>query len=862
MSLLRKVFSVRPRQETASSAPRSGARTYGDSSKIRINASLDVSERGSVVRTIDELIASDELVEALAVIDRSLATEPSDPELLLLRSTTMMRLGRIEEAIEWCDRAQKLSLDTVAFHSRIGFALMTMGRTDAAEAAMRKALAIDPDSGKLHFGLGLALRAQKRNQEAIAAFERALALQPNQFDCLIGLSACALGSGDPSAGEAYARRAIALDARRPIAWNHLGIALDQQDRFQEAIETFQHGESLALSPRDIVDGFTNVGIGLHDAGRIDEAIAVYRHNLPQWPSVPAHLSYALSLLTTEQFTEGWEQYEFRLFKEDALLRRNNFERPAWSGQSLQGRTVLLRAEQGAGDTIQFLRYAPQLKALGADVIVHFQRGFGKLAGRFDGVDSFIEEGALPGHDFQAHLLSLPRVFATDLGSIPAQVPYVDADPHDVERWRGRLDGNGKLRVGLVWAGNAGHRKDRYRSLSLRSMLPLLQLEGVQFFSLQKGEPATEINDVRDQLDLIDLGPELDDYSDTAAVVSQLDLIISVDTSVAHLAGAMAKPIWTLLPMPSDWRWLLAREDTPWYPTMRLFRQTSRGNWTNVVDRVTQALQQSLRAGETAASMNPGLRESTPSAEAHVPPERATVRTKPSALSAVAETRVGLLQFFPGDEATGPSIEFYGEYLQPQLDLLGYLIRPGDVILEAFANVGAHVLALSKAVGGSGAVIAYETHPVLNQVLRQNLAANKAGNVTVIDRVLGGPSGDFHSMREQENVDGLALERLSLLKLSEAVEPGEVLKGAANTLWNLRPTVFLSVRSEVILGELADQLKEFGYRCWRFEAPLFNPENFNRRENDIFAGRAALALLAMPEEFGDELSLPGCTALIP
>ena len=562
------------------------------------------------------------------------------------------------------------------------------------------------------------------------------------------------------------------------------------------------------------------------------------------------------MLTAGRLLEGWHHYEFRWIQKPLLLARPRSRQLRWSGQSLQGKTILLRIEQGFGDVIQFLRYAPGLQALGATVLLG---KFSGLAHCFRGVDRVVDHG-LPSSqcDYYIDIVSLPRIFGTEVATIPALVPYIEAPRELVERWSERLGGEGVLKVGVVWAGNPEHKNDRYRSLRLAALAPLWPVAGVRFISLQKGAAAAEWEGLPAGLDAVNLGPELADFTDTAAVISQLDLVICVDTAVAHLAGALGKPVWLLVAQPADFRWLEGREDSPWYPTMRLFRQRQRGDWDEVIERVKEALLARVRGGTPpVASVQ----------HAPVPPlrpvstlEELLAGHRPG-LSAVAETRVGIVQYLPDEALVGASIAWYGEYLQPQLDLLARLIRPGATVLEAGAGVGMHALFLGAAIGPSGHLFLYEPRPVVQRILRQNLGANGIGNVTVMRRALGRSAADTAAADAplHESVDELRLERLDWLKVDDA-SGAAVLEGAADTLWRLRPGLFIAAADEAMLGTLAELAKTFSYRCWRLETALFNTANFNRRDTDIFAGGKALALLALPEEIDTDVALDQCVEI--
>jgi precorrin-6B methylase 2 len=377
--------------------------------------------------------------------------------------------------------------------------------------------------------------------------------------------------------------------------------------------------------------------------------------------------------------------------------------------------------------------------------------------------------------------------------------------------------------------------------------------------LQKGEAAVEGEAPPPGMELVNLGPELEDFCDTAAVISQLDLVLCVDTAVAHLAGALGKPVWVMLPSPADWRWLEGREDSPWYPTMRLFRQSRRGEWDDVIERVKVALQERLRDGASATvpSAHRGPRA--------LPAPQLPVVALPSqapghrpGFSAVAECRYGILQYLPDEVLIGDSLGWYGEYLQPQLDLLGRLIRPGATVLEVGAGVGGHALFLAATIGEGGHLFLYESRPVVRRILQQNLGANRVTNITLMRRTLGatGEAAD----RGAETLDELQLERLDWLKINGSVSALEVLAGGAETLWRLRPLLFLAAQDEPSLTALVSRAQAFSYRCWRMETALFNPQNFNRRDADIFSGRTALALLAIPEEIDVDVALDECIEL--
>jgi precorrin-6B methylase 2 len=652
---------------------------------------------------------------------------------------------------------------------------------------------------------------------------------------------------------------MALDDQRAIAWRLLGAAVGRQCRYEEALQLFAHADKLSEGDADDATAFTNYAIALSERGRVREALEVYERYLPRFPFADGHYPYALALLTAGRLAEGWRHYEFRWLKQDAGTPRHaGLAGPVWGGQAVRGKTVLIHVEQGFGDVIQFVRYAAQVKALGATVLLRVARPMKTLMRGIEGIDRVLDrDEVIPAYDFYIHLLSLSRVFGTTLDSIPANIPYIRTDDAIARRWAARLPAEGVLRVGVAWAGNTQHPNDRFRSMDLSQLKGVLEVGGVRFVSLQKGEVAATAGKLPAGVDWMDVGAELEDFSDTAAVISQLDLVLCVDTAVAHLAGALGKPVWVMVAQPADFRWLEEREDSPWYPTLRLFRQSRRDDWSDVVAQVKAALEERVREGPSApVKASTSVKPVTTATLPWTTPAQLNAGHRPG-LSAVAETRVGILQYLPDEPIVGDAIGWYGEYLQPQLDLLARIVRPGSTVLEVGAGVGAHAVFLGRVLGESGHLLVYESRPVLQRILRQNLAANGLRNVTVMRRLLGSQGEGEGAEPTSETLDELQLERLDWLKVNAGVAAQEILAGASETLWRLRPLLFLAAPDEQGLRALTERAREFGYRCWRMETALFNRQNFNRREADIFAGAKAAALLAIPEEIEVDITLDEC-----
>lgn len=871
MGVLTRLFAVRARhdadfqQDVVTSPKRAGA------------AMLEPSRDTEVAAEAAAQIAAGRYAESLKQIDRALALAPDAPELFWSRASTLFAWGRLREARAFFLRAETAGVRNGQIYLHLGWSSLLTGNAFDAELWMRKAVAAGPDSWMPHFGLAAVLRAQKRGSDAVAEYERAVELQPDCFDCLNQFAVCQLDRGELVAAEGLARHAIAVDNERSMPWANLGIALARQNRFDVAREPFERAMALEKRKGEEADCFVNYATYLRDIGRTGEAIELYEQNLSHRPNAFACGDYAMTLLTAGRLAEGWRHYEFRWFTDPLLSTRPAFPVPTWSGQDLRGKTIMLRAEQGAGDFVQFIRYAPDVRALGGTVLLQVRDGLEALAAGCTGIDRVLErDKAIPGFDYWTHLLSLPRIFGTDLSSIPARIPYLRADPLRVERWGDRLRADGALKVGLSWAGSPTHVRDRHRSMSLRTLAPVMEVAGARFYSLQKGAAAMEMHGVVPETDLVNLGAELGDFADTVAVISQLDLVLCVDTSVAHIAGALGKPVWVMLPQPADFRWLEKREDSPWYPTMRLFRQRRFGHWSEVVERVKAALQEWLSdakaqaTGDYSARPSPQLRTTVPALD---DPSR---RGHRFGFSAVTEARVGIVQFLPDDGPMGESVGWYGEFLQPQVDLLTRLLKPGATVLEAYAGIGLHALAIARAIGAEGHLMLYESRPVPRRILQQNLAANRVTNVTLMRRQLGsskrapedaGTPSVTNSAPSSagtvvtETLDELRLEQLAWLKIDEGGPAIEILEGAEETIWRLRPLLFIAALDDSMLRGLAGRVRRFGYRCWRMETALFNPDNFNRRDADIFSGRTALALLAIPEEIEVDVTLDGCREIL-
>jgi tetratricopeptide (TPR) repeat protein len=529
------------------------------------------------------------LQEAEQLYRQILARQPDHAGALHYLGLIAQRAGRGDIAVDLIRRAIVLWPNYAEAHSNLGNILMDNGRLDEAVAAYHKAIALSPRFPKAFYNLGNALVSRGQLDEAIAAYRQAIALRLNHAVAHSNLGNALKDRGQLHEAIASYRLAIAMQPDYPEAHSNLGNALQNNGQLDEAIAA--HRRAVALNP-ELSGAHSNLGSALKDAGQLEAAIAAYRQAIIlKSDFAEAHFNLALSLLLQGDFRSGWAEHEWRWKCKGVQSTFSHFSQPQWDGSDLTNRTILLHVEQGLGDAIQFVRYLPLVAERGAKVIFRCNPELRRLLEGNGGVATWLAPGEpAPPFDLHCPLLSLSRAFGTTLESIPARIPYVFADPKLSEFRRTELAAHSPaLKAALVWAGSPTHKNDRNRSMKLADLVPLMHLPGVRCFSLQKGEAAAQATTLPEGIELIDWTSELTDFADTAALIANLDVVISVDTAVAHLAGAMGKPVWLMLPFAADWRWLTNRNDSPWYPTMRLFRQPAWGDWKSVVAEIARAL---------------------------------------------------------------------------------------------------------------------------------------------------------------------------------------------------------------------------------------------------------------------------------
>ncbi len=528
---------------------------------------------------------------------------------LLHRNDALASIDAFESAIE---RAPTVA----AFHINLASALSAVGRLDDAVVALQRGLSLDDAQPDGHFNLGNTLLAMGRLDEAAHSFEKTLALDPGHAAARNNLGQVLRQQGELEAAIDQFRRATHADGRYAPAWSNLCGALLESGQTAAAIDAgrratladpnsaeghYNLGNAFSAAPiaaeaaacyrralqidRRYTDAWVNLGAALQHLGECETAIAALDQALALQPDLPqAQWNKATALLLSGQLHEGWELYEWR-WRAVAGLTLPAIDLPRWDGASPEGQRMLVVSEQGLGDTIQFVRYAPMLRVLGADVTLECPASLVTLLDGSNVADRLIVSGEpRPEIDGWAPLMSLPGLFRTGMDTIPADCPYLTARSADVPT---AADGH-PLKVGIVWRGSLTNDRGRFRSCALSDLQPLTDVPGIRLFSLQT-ELAPEDAAGLETMDIVDLGSGFGDFSASAAAIQAMDLVVSVDTATAHLAGALGKPVWTMLSAMPDWRWFLERTDSPWYPTMRLFRQRRISDWAQVVDEVSASL---------------------------------------------------------------------------------------------------------------------------------------------------------------------------------------------------------------------------------------------------------------------------------
>jgi len=567
-----------------------------------------------------------ELAEAETCYAAALAARPTYVKGAMALANTQLRLGKQTAAESTYKLALQMEPNNVDARYWLGSLLQSQGRLDEAAAELQAAVLLNPRHVEAQNNLGCIFRAQKKLDQAEQCFRIALDARPDFPETLSNLGSVLHDRKRFEEAADLFRRALAAKPDFTQAHNNLGTVYHDQRKYEDALACYQR--ALELEPAS-AESILNVGSALQMLGKTDEAVELYHKSIAADPNLArahyclaaalhtlsrddealesyaealrlkpdypeAHYNRGFVYLARGELTKGWADYEWRLKCTDYKGRRFNV--PRWDGGPLNGRTLLIHTEQGLGDTLHFIRYVRLIQQRGGTVYVEVPPALAPLL-RTSGVTGIIPGGSpLPKFDLEIPLLSVPGALGTTLENIPAQVPYLSAETRLVKHWRGQIRHLPGFKVGIVWQGNRDYAFDRFRSIPLAAYAPLADVPGVTLISLQKGYGSEQLAELSGSFEVLDLAPQLDAggaFVDTAAVMSNLDLVISSDTAAAHLAGGLGVPVWLATAKSPEWRWLLERSDNPWYPTMRLFRQGTVGDWSDVFKRMKQELQRKV-----------------------------------------------------------------------------------------------------------------------------------------------------------------------------------------------------------------------------------------------------------------------------
>lgn len=509
--------------------------------------------------------------------------------------------GLEEEAAAQFRRALELCPDMVEVHNDLGNALQGLGRHSEAIEHYRILLRAKPGYAKAYYNVGNAVRALNNLPLALKCYQQAIQLEPRYMKAHNNCGTTLNALGRPEEALYHYEQVLEVDPGFVGAYINKGNALQALDRPTDSIASYR--QALAHDANN-ADAYSNIGHAYHALNRFDDALAAYAQARAINPDHPdAHWNEALTRLAMGDYRRGWQLYEWRWRNPTLGIKQRALQGTLWLGrEDIHDRTILIHAEQGLGDALQFARYLPLVAATGARVLLEVHPPLVALMAGIPGVERLLMRGdTLPPYDYHCPMMSLPQAFDSTVDTLPWSGPYITAPADRLEKWRDVLApslsgptgtdhaGRRRPRVGIAWAGNPAHKNDRNRSAPLAPLAAMLTEQGAAVVAVQKGLRPGDAERLAALPDTLVLDEKLEDFADTAAVVAQLDLVIAVDTSVAHLAGAMGKPLWVMLPHNADWRWMAGREDSPWYPSARLFRQTAPGDWAGVMTAMAAAL---------------------------------------------------------------------------------------------------------------------------------------------------------------------------------------------------------------------------------------------------------------------------------
>lgn len=696
---------------------------------------------------------------------------------------------------------------------------------------------------------GYQLQRAGKLREAERRYREVLASAPDNADawCFLGM---VLHDGDRfTESERAYLRSLKLDAGKAVTWNNLANTLTRQERLAEASRCLQR--ALALDP-DYASAHHNLAVLFHRLGRLGDAIAACRRALALAPeNAQAHKDLGVMLLLQGEWPEGWREYAFRFQTGDLPAGREDL--PVWDGADVAGRRILLEAEQGLGDTIQFVRYAANLKNRGdCHLVLEAPKRMHALLRTFRAIDEVVARDDAVEADCRVPLLDLPGILGETPDSVTPADGYLAPHPSRVDIWSRRLSGP-EVRVGLAWEGASHYAANALRNLPLRALSAFWALEGVSWFSLHRESAGTAAQS-GNRLAIRPLGEDLDAdgaFLDTAAAMQHLDLVITVDTSIAHLAGALGVPVWLALSHVPDWRWGMSGEASPWYKSMRLFRQPRRGDWRSVTEAMAEALLAAFPQRVTRREVGEF--------------EIATIGP-----NGLRDTRFGLMMYNRNDLYIGRSIAAYGEFSRGEVELFRALLGPGSLMVDAGANIGTHTLALADIAGRHGLVHAFEPQEFVFQMLCANVRMNGYDNVRCHQQVLGEQRVTMRVPRLDDEaaqnfgglsldgaqsgdpidcitIDSLGLSRCDLIKADVEGMELSLLRGAKETIGRCRPIVYVENDREDKSPALIRHLQSLDYRLFWHIVRLHDPANFYRNPENHFEGVVSVNMLCLPRD---------------
>jgi FkbM family methyltransferase len=830
------------------------------------------------------------LQEALEPYRRAIAVRPDFVDAYINLGTVVLALGQGEAAVALYRHAMAINPDSAMAYGNLGKALQDLGRIDEAIVAYRAGIARQPDNAVIHVNLGAALIEQRAWDDAVTVMRRAAALEPANAMAQANLGTALLSLGQYDEALAACRQAIALQLHGAAIRSSLGGAMLELGAVPEAMALCR--EAIALDPTLPAAHF-NLSHTYKAMNRLQEAALAARRAIALRPDAAEyHFHLAHILLLQGDLAAGWDEYEWRLKLPDfAWMGSLLGARPLWNGEDIGDQTILVYTEQGFGDIIQFVRYLPMVVSRAGRVILAAHPPMRRLLETIEGIVVVsLQEAPLQDFDVQCPLLSLPRAFATRLDTIPLGVPYLRVDPSEQARWHRRMCG-GRLRVGIVWAGNPATQRDRFRSPGLHSVMPLFSVTGVDFVVLQMGEGRQDCDAVPLPPHVLDLGGEITDLADTAAIMAGLDLMISSCTGPLHLAGALGVPVWAMIPFAPHFPWLLGRTDTLWYPSMHLYRQEQPGrDWSWVVGRITADLAALVKSKphqarpsatgsrdfasgrgtlphQPVTALHNGITMSSDMSERSTHP---TPALETGGFNQLASCRGGLMLYNRNDIYIGASLRKYGEFSGGETALFRIIVQLGMTVLDIGANIGVHTVDLSRLAGPAGVVHAFEPQRLVFQALCANVALNSRTNVFTHNAAVGATGGtllvpsldpetsnnygglSLSGAQQGESVavvtlDGMGLSACHVIKLDVEGMETEALLGAGATIARFRPVLYVENDRAARSAELISLIQSYGYRLYWHLPPIFSTTNFRDDPEDMFGNTISVNMLCLPVE---------------